>query len=147
MNTSHRLGLSNIEESGISKPFKLYQLNLLGFKALKASIADQHSLILFENLEGKEVLYSAGNETADNFAHLGCSEEQATDPETPFREVAALSQRKLLAFCAHDAPASLVVVAGDEELNKGLYNHKLPGGKIAHGLLHFYKKGDQWCYV
>lgn len=147
MNTSHRLGLTNIEESGISKPFKLYQLNLLGFKALQASLSEHHSLILFENMEGKQVLYAAGIETADNFAHLGCNEDQANDTETPFREVATLSQRRVLALKAHDAPASLLIVAGDDELNKGLYNHSLPAGKVAHGLLHFYKQGDEWKYV
>jgi hypothetical protein len=147
MNSSLRLGLSNVEESGITKPFKLYQLNLLGFKALTASLGEHHSMILFENQEGKNVLYSVGTEVADNFAHLGCREDQANDTESPFREVQALSQRKVLSFKAHDAPVSLVVVAGDDVLNKGLYNHSLPGGKVAHGLLHFYKQGDQWKYV
>lgn len=148
MNFSHRFGLETIEDSGIQKPFKLYPLNLLGFKALNCSIGEHHSLIMFENLEGKEVLYSVGVESADNFVHLGCSEEAAAvDHETPFREIPIFSQRKILSFQAHDSPASIVLIEGDEKLNNGFYNHRLPGGKVAHGMLHFYKKGGEWHYV
>jgi len=40
-------------------------------KALKASVGMYHSLILFEDKNGKELLYSAGVESQDLFAQLG----------------------------------------------------------------------------
>jgi hypothetical protein len=49
-------------------------------------------------------------------------------------------------FKAH-AVASIVVIEGPESPQEDLYNHVLPDGKKAKGMLHLYKKGDEWQYV
>jgi alpha-tubulin suppressor-like RCC1 family protein len=51
-NTSNKMGITAIEEGGISKPFALYQINDKEMKALKISVGDNHSLVLFENKDG-----------------------------------------------------------------------------------------------
>ena len=147
MNTSHRLGLSDMDENGISKPFKLYNLNNLGFKALRVSLSEHHSLVLFETAEKLQVLYSVGVEVADSHVHLGCAEDQAMDPEKPFRPLEQLSQRNILDFKAHDSQSSFVLVAGDDTQNNGLYNHQLPNGRKTHGLVHFFKQNGKWEFV
>ena len=147
-NMHNRLGHSSVnEEIGINKPFSLYLMNNLGFKALKISCGFLHSLVLFEDKEGHELLYSVGIESSDFSSHLGVSEEKANNPEIPFNVIPTFNDRKVLDFCAHDGQASIVIVAGVDNEKGGIYHHNLPGGKTAKGLLHFYKQGDSWHFV
>lgn len=146
-NESQRLGLPEVAEKGVAKPTELAQLNNLKFKAKKAECSNVHSLVLFEDLKGKDVLYSVGT---SGYKHLGVPEDQLGDAEkrkaTPFREIPTFSDRKVADFVAGDR-CSLVILQCDGAPAEQLYNHVLPEGKKAQGLLHFYKKGDAWHFI
>lgn len=73
-NTSNMLGLSNIDDNGIQKPLMIYTLNSLNMKPIKISVGCDHSLVLFENENGKQVLYSVGVKLGSDYAHLGAEE-------------------------------------------------------------------------
>jgi hypothetical protein len=127
---------------------KLYNLNLLGFTPLQYSLAEHHSLILFKNMQDKEVLYSVGSEANDLITHLGVeTEAEANEAEEFFRPMPIFVDRKVISFLAHDKDASVVLLDGDVQDNLGLYHHQLPGLKEATGLVHFYKTADKWTYL
>lgn len=111
-NECHRLGLTDVAENGIHKPFALYPLNSLEFRAKRVSCGPVHSLVLFEDKRGKELLYSVGNKSGSDAAHLGVPDDQTQDAERPFREVPTFSDRKVADFLAHDS-ASLVVLQAE----------------------------------
>jgi hypothetical protein len=94
---------------------------------------------LFEEANGKRSLYSVGTKVGSDFAHLGAPEDKVGEDEKPFREIQIFSDRVVADFVAHDT-SSLVVVEGSDSPADDLYNHKLPEGKKAKGLLHFYMK-------
>ena len=121
-------------------------MNQLGLKAKKVSCGSLHALVLFGNEEGKQTLWSIGNKSGSEFAHLGAPEDKVGDEEKPFREIQIFSDRVVADFQAHSS-ASIVVIEGPESPQEDLYNHVLPEGRKAKGLLHLYKKGDQWQYV
>jgi len=145
-NDQQRLGLADVVETGIRRPMMLYSLNQLGMKAKKASCGLLHSLILFEDKQGKELLYSVGIKFGSEYAHLGVEEDMAEDQEQPFREVKTFSDRNIVDFMAHDK-ASLVIIGGGATDADDLYAHKLPDGKKAKGLLHLYKQNGVWKFV
>lgn len=137
-NLEHCLGLTDVVEGGIPKPFGLYPLNNLGLCARRVSCGKSHSLILFEGNKGKQTLYSVGLTVNADYCHLGVNEDDSQDAEVPFREIKTFSDRKLLDFLAHDL-ASLVILEGGETVVDNLYSHRLSDGRKARGLLHFYK--------
>jgi len=145
-NEHRRLGLEDVAENGIQKPFALYPLNGLGLKAKKVSCGTFHTLVLFEEKSGKQTLYSVGAKVGSDFAHLGVSEDKVGEEDTPFREIPSFSDREVADFAAHDS-SSLVIVTGSGSPANDLYNHVLPDGSKSKGLLHFYKKGDKWEFL
>lgn len=151
-NEHHRLGLQDIADNGIQKPFALYPLNNLGFKAKKISCGTMHSLVLFEEKNGKKTLYSVGSKVGSEFAHLGVAEDKVGDSDKvgedqmPFREIPTFSDREVADFTAHDC-SSLVILTGSDSPASDLYNHVLPDGSKSKGLLHFYKRGDKWEFL
>jgi hypothetical protein len=146
-NVEHCLGLTDVVDGGILKPFGLYPLNNLGLRARRVSCGKAHSLILFEGSKGKQTLYSVGLAVNSDYVHLGVTEEEeAQVAEVPFREIKTFSDRKLVDFLAHDL-ASLVILEGGETVTDNLYAHSLPDGRQAKGLLHLYKEKGAWKFL
>mmetsp|Transcript_41597 Transcript_41597/g.63474 ORF Transcript_41597/g.63474 Transcript_41597/m.63474 type:complete len:255 (+) Transcript_41597:414-1178(+) len=115
-------------------------------KALKVSCGSHHSLILFENQAGKQVLFSVGNSRGSDYQHLSQEEEVTQNEEIFHREIPLFSDRTIVDFSSGDL-ASMVVLDGSCDIDKNLYSHKLPDGRTVSGLLHFFKKDGQWTYV
>jgi hypothetical protein len=59
------------------------------------------------------------------------------DPKAPFRRIPAFVNRRVKSFLAHSNQGSLVMCNDGSE---NLYEHTLPDGSKAQGLLHFYPK-------
>lgn len=128
LNVSHRFGLTTIEEGGLQKPFKLYNLNMLGLTPIKFSLGKVHSLILFKDTKGKEMVYSVGTESSDIIKHLGVeNEQQVNESEDKFRHLPLFDDRKVINILAHDNTSSIVLLDGDIQENLGLYHHSVPG--------------------
>jgi len=143
------LGFLEKNDEGLFKPAKVKPLNDLGFKAKKAVTCSVHSLILFEDPKtGKEMLYSVGTNHAST---LGVTDEQLGDADTqkqkPFREIPSFVDTKIADFALSEK-GSLVILQyeGGKPVDQ-LYKHTLPDGTKCQGLLHFYKKGNDWHFV
>jgi alpha-tubulin suppressor-like RCC1 family protein len=144
LNTANKLGLADEYEGGIPAPLQLHTFNDLKLTPMKVSCANSHSLVLFQDHEGNQRLYSVGVQRLDNYCHLGCAEELTNDPKSPFRPIAIFDDRKIKQFVAHDQFSSLVILDDD---NSQIFTHKLPDGSSATGLLHFYQGKGGWQFV
>lgn len=123
-------------------------LNDLNMRAKKVATCWSHSLILFEDKNGKEVLYSCG---INNYKYLGVPEDQMGDNSSlvkkPFREITTFSDAKVLDFGCSER-GSLVIIDGHSEKPADLlYKHSIPNADPVQGLLHLYKKDGKWNYV
>lgn len=109
---------------GIFKPTEIHAINTLNMKAKKISSGWNHSLVLFEDNSGKEMLYSLG---ISNYKYLGVPEDQLGDSESqkkkPFREIVTFSDTKVLDIACCEK-ASLVVIEGETgKPTELLYKH------------------------
>jgi len=72
-NENYQLGIpDNTHSEGIFKPTELGAINALGMKAKKIATCWNHSLVLFDDTNGKEVLYSLG---VNNSKYLGVPDD------------------------------------------------------------------------
>lgn len=148
-NENYQLGIpDNTHSEGMFKPTELGAINALGMKAKKIATCWNHSLVLFDDANGKEVLYSLG---VNNSKFLGVPDDQLGDAESqkkkPFREVTTFADTKILDFSCSEK-ASLVIIEGEAgKPAELLHKHSLPNGVDCQGLLHLYKKDGKWIYV
>lgn len=87
-NYSWNLGFLEENRSGLYSPKLIEPLNELNMKVKKIDISNSHSLILFEDDNGKDHLYSIG---ANDPRYLGLTQEEYVDANTqkerPYREL------------------------------------------------------------
>jgi len=101
---------------------------------MRVSAGLDHSLVQAKDANGKTKLYSLGKEES-NYKHLGCSKEQAN--EGVYRELSMFNDFEIIDFCASHK-YNMIVIAGDENITDGLYEHKLSPNLTVNGLLHAY---------
>jgi len=91
-------------------------LNELKMKAKKITKCWNHSLVLFEEANGNEVLYSLGTGDKASHKYFGVAEDKLGDSESqkkkPFREITTLSDTKILDIACSER-GSLVIMQGE----------------------------------
>lgn len=142
-NLQYRCGFPQEINEGVYSPTKVTFFSEKNFKALKVSVGFDHSLVLVEDANKKQKLFSVGKEDT-NFKHLGTTQQIAA--ESVAREIIYFSDFKIVDFAASHK-FSTVVVGGDSSFEDSLYKHELPSGEKASGLVHFYKQGDKWTFL
>lgn len=93
-------------------------------KAKKAANCWVHSLILFEDDKGKDVLYSVG---INNAKYLGVTDEQLGDAEAqkkkPFREIPSFKDTKIADFVVSERGSLVIIEAEGGKPADQLYVH------------------------
>jgi len=90
-----------------------------------------------------EHFYSIGQEES-NAKQLGCTANEAKD--SIFHEISSLVDFKIIDFSAA-SKYSQIIIAGEKNIEDGLYDHEMPDKTKAKGLLHFYKEGGAWKFL
>ncbi len=107
---------------------------------MKVSVGRDHALVLAQDIKGEENLYSIGQA---NLKYLGCTEEGAKEV---IRKIPMLASHKIVDFSA-GPEYNMVIIEGSKNLTDGLYEHTLPEGKTATGLLHAYYQDGKWQFM
>lgn len=94
----------------IWKPTEVKPLNDLGFKAKKIKTGYYHTIILFEDENGKEMLYSVGTRER---RYLGIApsdwESSEKEQEKPFRELTKFTGSNILDFDVNHEASSVLI--------------------------------------
>jgi hypothetical protein len=115
-------------------------------KVKKICQGNFQSLVLFEDDKGNDVLYSVGTKADGEYHMLGVPSGETNDTTKPFREIVSYKGREIVDFIAHKY-STLLILGGAKKFDINRSVHHLPGDKSATGLIHFYKKGDEWVFL
>jgi alpha-tubulin suppressor-like RCC1 family protein len=120
-NQQRRAGLGDDLDSCF-KPTKVTAFEDMKLKAIKISCGRNHSLVLAEEADGNQRLYSIGKDES-NFKNLGCTQQQAG--ESVIRKIPHFADLEIADFSACSL-FSMIILKGEKLATDGLYEHKLP---------------------
>ena len=123
-------------------PVKVEAFNETGLKAVRVSAGRGHTLVLAEEKNGNQRLYSIGKDENLHKA-LGCSKETVND--SILRKITVMADLDIQDFCA-SVDYNLVLLKGDDSHLNNLYDHRLDG-TVHKGVMHAYQQGGKWKFM